>query len=146
MIVRPIARLLGKKRRMEIVFNFLLEQMLEDNTDDDCSVVINLIVWDRTAKRIEVVKKQDGWYEATLGKKPCEDKNSNVCVAEGCFGEACLKDPPIDDTWIDEQMTKDAKGITHMSDEKETKEAADKIKDAVEKADQWDREAKGESK
>lgn len=33
-----------------------------------------------------------------------------------------------------------------MSDEKETKEAADKIKDAVEKADQWDREAKGESK
>lgn len=24
-------------------------------------------------------------------KPPCEWKNGNICVAEGCFGEACLK-------------------------------------------------------
>lgn len=25
-------------------------------------------------------------------KRPCAGKNSNVCVGEGCYGEACLND------------------------------------------------------
>lgn len=24
-------------------------------------------------------------------EKPCKDTNTNVCVAEGCYGEACSK-------------------------------------------------------
>lgn len=24
-------------------------------------------------------------------RKPCKDFNSNICVAEGCFGESCVK-------------------------------------------------------
>lgn len=116
-MIKILARLLSKKQRMRAIFIFLLEHMLQ-NDSEDCSIVISLIVWDRTAKDIEIVKKQDGWYEAALGKKPCEDKNSNVCVAEGCYGEACLKDPPLVEGWIDDQMAKevftikDPKGVT----------------------------------
>lgn len=31
------------------------------------------------------------WLEEQLDKMPCDGVNSNVCVAEGCFGEACVK-------------------------------------------------------
>jgi hypothetical protein len=28
---------------------------------------------------------------AVLDPRPCKGANSNICVAEGCFGEACIK-------------------------------------------------------
>lgn len=27
----------------------------------------------------------------SMHKQPCYDGNTNICVAEGCFGESCLK-------------------------------------------------------
>jgi hypothetical protein len=27
-----------------------------------------------------------------VGKRPCDGRNVNVCVAEGCYGEACIRD------------------------------------------------------
>lgn len=34
-----------------------------------------------------------GWLIAEFGDehKPCQGKNSNVCLAKGCFGQACLR-------------------------------------------------------
>lgn len=26
-------------------------------------------------------------------RRPCQGRNANVCVAEGCYGEACLRQP-----------------------------------------------------
>lgn len=26
-----------------------------------------------------------------MDKRPCEGRSSNICVAEGCYGEACLR-------------------------------------------------------
>lgn len=33
--------------------------------------------------KLEVKKIKD--------KRPCKGKNSNICVAEGCFGQSCLE-------------------------------------------------------
>src|SRR5690348_13806251 len=37
------------------------------------------------------------WWRADLtllDRRPCLGKNTNVCVAEGCYGEACITTPP----------------------------------------------------
>lgn len=74
--------------------------------------------------RIGQWRPNEDLLDISEGSKPCDGKNSNVCVGEGCYGEAC------------------------MSEEDQTvpKEVSDKVKDAVEKADDWDREAAAKDK
>lgn len=33
----------------------------------------------------------EGNTAAAVTTKPCGDRNANVCVAEGCYGEACIR-------------------------------------------------------
>lgn len=35
-------------------------------------------------------EERDALWDRLHGLKPCRDRNSNVCVAEGCYGEACI--------------------------------------------------------
>lgn len=47
------------------------------------------------SKRIREIRTEHGldFNDVDMGDsmKPCKGQNTNICVAEGCFGESCIR-------------------------------------------------------
>jgi hypothetical protein len=43
-------------------------------------------------------------HPSTVRSMPCNGSNTNVCVAEGCYGEACIHQPTLFDLEIDQAL------------------------------------------
>lgn len=67
-------------------------QRIEKTAEDQPSGVslqdlINVLAYQEYEKRGELPSQQTD--PETEDPRPCKGENSNVCVAEGCYGEAC---------------------------------------------------------
>lgn len=57
--------------------------------------------------------------------KPCEDKNSNVCVAEGCYGEACVSQEDDLTDLIIEQLKKEKETVREIMEKRKKEGESD---------------------